>query len=53
MQMAHFVDCIRKSKPPLTGGEAGLINMQITDAAYESSRTGKVVEIPPTQELPL
>jgi predicted dehydrogenase len=53
LQMAHFVDCIRQSKPPLTGGEAGLINMQITDAAYESSRTGKVVEIPPTQELPL
>lgn len=44
-QMAYFVECIRSRMPPIPGGQEGLINMQVVDAAYESSRTGQVVQI--------
>ncbi|MEP7135467.1 MAG: Gfo/Idh/MocA family oxidoreductase [Chloroflexota bacterium] len=44
-QMAHFIDCIRNNKTPVPGGLEGLINMKVVDAAYESSRKGKVVNI--------
>lgn len=44
-QMAHFIDCIRKNKTPVPGGLEGLTNMKVVDAAYKSSRTGKVVKI--------
>jgi predicted dehydrogenase len=42
-QMAYFIECIRDDKTPVPGGVEGLINMRIVDAAYESSRTGKVI----------
>jgi predicted dehydrogenase len=44
-QLAYFVDCIRQDKTPIPGGAEGLLNMQIVDAAYASSQSGKVVEI--------
>lgn len=44
-QMAYFMDCIRNNKTPVPGALEGLINMKVVDAAYKSSRTGKVVEI--------
>jgi len=44
-QMAHFIDCIRKNKTPVPGGMEGLMNMKVVDAAYKSSKTGKVVKI--------
>ena len=44
-QMAYFVECIREKKTPVPGAAEGLINMKVVDAAYESSRTGKVVEL--------
>jgi predicted dehydrogenase len=44
-QMAYFLDCIRKNKTPVPGAAEGLTNMKVLDAAYESARTGKVVEI--------
>jgi predicted dehydrogenase len=44
-QMAHFIQCIRKKKTPIPGAAEGLTNMKVVDAAYKSSRTGKVVEI--------
>ena len=44
-QMAHFIECIRKDKTPVPGGLEGLMNMKVVDAAYKSSKTGKVVEI--------
>jgi predicted dehydrogenase len=44
-QMAHFIDCIRNNKTPIPGGLEGLMNMKVVDAAYKSSRTGKVVKI--------
>ncbi len=44
-QLAYFVDCVEQGRTPVPGGAEGLLNMQIVDAAYESSRTGKVVTL--------
>lgn len=44
-QLKYFVECIEKKQRPVPGGLEGLINMKVVDAAYESSRTRKVVEI--------
>jgi predicted dehydrogenase len=44
-QMAYFVDCIRKNRTPCPGGQEGLTNLKIVDAAYQSAKTGKVVHI--------
>lgn len=44
-QMTYFIECIREKKTPTPGALEGLINMKVVDAAYESSRTGRVVEI--------
>lgn len=44
-QMAYFIDCIRKNKTPTPGAAEGIINMKVVDAAYKSSKTGKVVTI--------
>jgi len=44
-QLKYFVECVEKNHTPVPGGMEGLMNMKVVDAAYESSRTGKVVEI--------
>ena len=44
-QMAYFVACIHSGQTPKPGGLEGWINMKVVDAAYESARTGKVVEL--------
>ncbi len=44
-QMAYFINCIRENKTPIPGGLEGWMNMKVVDAAYESSKTGKAVEI--------
>ena len=44
-QMMHFVECVRTGTTPVPGAAEGLVNMKIVDAAYKSSRTGKVIEI--------
>jgi predicted dehydrogenase len=44
-QLKYFVECAEKNRRPIPGGLEGLINMKVVDAAYESSRTGKVVEV--------
>jgi predicted dehydrogenase len=44
-QMAHFLNCIRKGATPVPGGLEGLANMKVVEAAYRSSRTGKIVKI--------
>jgi len=44
-QLKYFVECIERKQTPIPGGLEGLINMKVIDAAYESSRTGKVVAI--------
>lgn len=44
-QLKYFVECVEKNHRPVPGGLEGWTNMKVVDAAYESSRTGKVVEI--------
>jgi len=44
-QMAHFIEAITGKAVPFPGGEEGLVNMKVVDAAYRSARTGKVVKI--------
>ena len=44
-QLKYFVECIEKKRTPVPGGREGLMNMKVVDAAYESSKTGKVVTI--------
>jgi predicted dehydrogenase len=43
-QMAYFVECIRKDKTPVPGGAEGLVNVNVVEAAYRSSQTGRVVK---------
>ena len=44
-QLKYFVECIQKNQKPNPGGLEGLMNMKVVDAAYESSKSGKVVSI--------
>lgn len=44
-QLASFIACIQKDSTPVPGAREGLVNMRVVDAAYESARTGQVVEI--------
>jgi predicted dehydrogenase len=44
-QLKYFVECIENKQTPVPGGLEGLVNMLVVDAAYESSKTGKVVVI--------
>src|SRR6185436_1400250 len=44
-QLEYFVQCVDKNEIPIPGGLEGWTNMKVVDAAYESSKTGKVVEV--------
>jgi len=44
-QIAYFIKCIREGRTPTPGGMEGWLNMKVVDAAYESARTGQVVNI--------
>jgi predicted dehydrogenase len=44
-QLKYFVECIEQNQTPIPGGLEGWTNMKVVDAAYESSSTGKVVEV--------
>jgi predicted dehydrogenase len=44
-QLKYFVECINKKQTPNPGGLEGRMNMKVVDAAYESSKIRKVVEI--------
>ncbi len=46
-QMQYFIDCIEQKLKPIPGPAEGLVNMKVVDAAYESARTGKVMEVKP------
>lgn len=44
-QMAHFIKTVQRGLKPIPGGQEGLVNLQIIEAAYESSKTGRVVDL--------
>lgn len=43
LPMIHFIECIIKGKKPMCTSDHGYVLMQILDAIYESSRTGREV----------
>jgi len=45
LAVAHLVDCVRASRPVESTGEQGLALMQIIEALYESSATGREVRL--------
>jgi predicted dehydrogenase len=45
MEIKHFISCIKGESKCMSTGEHGLHIMQILDAIYESTRTGKSVDI--------
>lgn len=49
-QMTYFIKCIKIGQTPVPGGEEGLVNMKIVDAAYKSALIGNVVRIQPARE---
>jgi len=44
-QMQHFIASIRNNKEPIPGLSEGQIVLNIVDAAYESAKTGEVVNL--------
>ena len=44
-QIADFIDCIHSGRTPLVDGKAGKEAVEIILAAYESSRSGKAVNL--------
>jgi glucose-fructose oxidoreductase len=53
-ELIYFSDCILNDKNPEPSGEEGLIDVHVVRAIYESSHTGKTVELAdlPAEELP-
>jgi predicted dehydrogenase len=44
-QMRYFLHCAETSEMPSPGWREGLVNIQVVDAVFESSRTGQVVKV--------
>ncbi len=44
-EMDHFSECVLNDKAPLTTGEEGLKDLKVMMAAYESTQTGKAIQI--------
>ena len=44
-QMEHFVGCIRDRRAPVPGLAEGQVVLDIVDAAYRSSESGKAIEL--------
>ena len=41
----HFLDCIQEGTHPMSDAAQAVVTLQILDAIYESSRTGKLVDL--------
>ena len=52
LEMDHFALCVQQNLQPHTPGEEGLQDQRVTDALYESARTGKAVRIAPPSGPP-
>jgi predicted dehydrogenase len=44
-EVEHLAECIEHGREPLNNGEHALHNLKLVLAAYEASKTGKVVEV--------
>ena len=47
LEMDHMATCVMQNKQPHTPGEEGLQDQRLMEAIYESSRTGKVMQVNP------
>ena len=45
-EFEHFLACARSGEKPRVSGEDGLVELEISYAAYESAATGKRIELP-------
>lgn len=50
LEMDHMALCVQRNLQPHTPGEEGLQDQRITDAIYESARTGKTIKLAPPPE---
>jgi predicted dehydrogenase len=48
-ELLYFSDCVLEDKTPEPSGEEGMQDVRIIQALYESSDTGKAIQIPPYQ----
>ncbi len=44
-QVEHFVDCIEQDREPMIGGREALHVLRLALLAYESARTGKIMQV--------
>lgn len=44
--IAHFVDCLREGREPLTNGREGRAALEIAVAAYASEASGRFIDLP-------
>ncbi|MGE5623834.1 MAG: Gfo/Idh/MocA family protein, partial [Methanocella sp.] len=44
-EMAHFVECLREDKAPMTGAAEGIAALSVALATYESAASGRRVEL--------
>jgi predicted dehydrogenase len=51
-ELLYFSDCVQNDRDPEPSGEEGARDVRIVSALYESSRTGRVVELPPEAKKP-
>jgi predicted dehydrogenase len=49
-ELVYFSNCILRNGEPQPSGIEGLADVRIIEAAYESARTGKMIELPPFPE---
>ena len=46
-ELVHFSNCILRNRDPEPSGVEGLADVRVVQGAYESARTGKMIELPP------
>jgi glucose-fructose oxidoreductase len=49
-ELLYFSDCILRDREPEPSGEEGLQDVRIIEALYESSETGRAVQLPPYRD---
>ncbi len=49
-ELVYFSDCILRNRDPEPSGVQGLADVRVVQAAYESARDGRMIELPPFPE---
>ena len=49
--IAHFIDCVREGRTPLTNGHEGRAALEIAMAAYASEASGCFIDLPMAQDV--